>query len=115
MIRNITGGAGIHISGNSFTVPYVNMSNPSAGMIRYNGSSLEVYDGNVWITIPSSMPQVELDGWTMEAITWVRNKMAEEKRMQELAAKHPAVADALAARDRAEEAVRIAVELCDVR
>jgi len=115
MIRNITSGAGIHISNNSFSMPYVNMSNPSAGMLRYNGSSLEVYDGNIWLTMPSSMPQVELDGWSMGAITWARDKMAEEQRMQELAAKHPTVADALAARDRAEEAVRIAMALCDVK
>jgi hypothetical protein len=115
MIRNITSGAGINISNNSFSMPYVNMSNPSAGMLRYNGSSLEVYDGNVWITMLSSMPQVELDSWSMGAITWARDKMAEEQRMQELAAKHPTVADALAAKQKAEEAVRIAMALCDVK
>jgi len=115
MIRNITGGAGIRIGGNTFSMPYVNMNNPSAGMVRYNGSSLEVYDGNIWISMPNSMPQVELDSWSMGAITWARNKMDEEQRMQALAAKHPTVADALAARDKAEEAVRIAMALCDVK
>jgi hypothetical protein len=41
--------------------------------------------------------------------------MEEEKRMLELARNHPTVADALAARDRADEAVRIAVALCDTK
>jgi hypothetical protein len=41
--------------------------------------------------------------------------MEEEKRMLELAAQHPTVADALAAQQRAEEAVRIAVALCDIK
>jgi hypothetical protein len=41
--------------------------------------------------------------------------MEEEKRMLELAKTHPTVADALAAREQADEAVRIAVALCDVK
>jgi hypothetical protein len=41
--------------------------------------------------------------------------MEKEKRLEELAKKHPTVADALLARDRAEDAVRIAVALCDVK
>lgn len=115
MIRNITGGAGIHISGNTFSMPYVNMNNPSAGMVRYNGSSLEVYDGLAWILWTGAVPHVELDVRSVETLNWARNKMDEERRMQELAAKHPTVADALAARDRAEEAVRIAVAMCDTQ
>jgi hypothetical protein len=38
--------------------------------------------------------------------------MVEEQRIKDLASQHPTVADALAARDRADEAVRIAVALC---
>jgi hypothetical protein len=41
--------------------------------------------------------------------------MAEEARVKELAAKHPTVADALLARDRAEDAVKIAVAVCEVQ
>jgi hypothetical protein len=41
--------------------------------------------------------------------------MIEEERMMALAAQHPTVADALAAQKRAEEAVRIAVALCDIK
>lgn len=115
MIRNITNGAGIHIAGNVYNQPYVDMSRPSAGMVRYTGSNLEVYDGASWLPMVSSYPQIELDGPTMEAVQWTRRKMEEEKRMLELAQKHPAVADAMAARERAEEAVRIAVALCETQ
>jgi hypothetical protein len=113
MIRNITSGPGIHISGNIYNQPYVDMSRPSAGMVRYTGSNLEVYDGSSWLPMQSSYPQIELDGLTMETVQWARRKMEEEKHMLAMAKKHPTVADALLARDRAEDAVRIAVALCD--
>lgn len=115
MIRNITGGYGIHVSGNVYNSPYVDMTRPSAGMVRYNGTNIEVYDGASWLPMTSSYPQIELDGVTQEALQWARNRMEEEKRMLELAKKHPTVADALAARERADEVVRIAVALCDTK
>lgn len=115
MIRNITPGPGIHIAGNVYNQPYVDMSRPSAGMLRYNGSNIEVYDGGSWLPMTSSYPQIELDNLTVEAVQWARRKMEEEKRMLALAQQHPTVADALAARERADEAVRIAMALCEVK
>ena len=73
------------------------MSRPSAGMVRYSGSNFEVYNGSDWVYFSSSIPQIELDGVTQEAVQWVRRKMEEEKQLLELAKKHPAVADAMAA------------------
>jgi hypothetical protein len=84
-------------------------------MIRYVSNNLEVYDGSSWLPLQSSYPTIELDGITQEAIQWTRRRMEEEKRMLELAKTHPTVADALTAREQAEEAVRIAVALCDVK
>jgi 23S rRNA maturation-related 3'-5' exoribonuclease YhaM len=115
MIRNITGGAGIHISGSVYNAPYIDTTRASAGMVRYIGGNLEVYDGSSWLPLQSSYPTIELDGVTVEVVQWARRRMEEEKRMLELARNHPTVADALAARERAEEAVRIAVALCDVK
>ena len=115
MIRNITGGAGITVSGSSYSAPYIDNTRASAGMVRYVNGNIEVYDGGSWLTLQSSYPTVELDGVTQEAIQWTRRRMEEEKRMLELAKNHPTVADALAARERAEEAVRIAVALCDIK
>ena len=111
MIKNITPGPGIYIAGNNYSTPYVDMSRPSAGMMRSNGSSVEVYDGSVWLTLSAGFPQVELDGVTQEAIQWVRRKMEEEKQLLELAKKHPAVADALEALQRAEDQVKIVAAL----
>lgn len=115
MIRNITGGSGIHVSGSVYNAPYVDSTRASAGMVRFISNNFEVYDGSSWLPLQSSYPQVELDGITQEAIQWTRRQMEEEKRMLELAKTHPTVADALAARERAEDAVRIAVALCDIK
>ena len=115
MIRNITGGTGINVSGSVYNSPYIDTTRASAGMVRYIGNNLEVYDGSSWLPLQSSYPMVELDGLTTETVRWAQRKMIEEERMLELATKHPTVADALAARQRAEEAVHIAVALCDVK
>ena len=116
MIRNITAGYGIHIGGTtSYSTPYIDSTRPSAGMVRYLNNNLEIYDGSSWITMQTSYPQVELSSDVQSVIAWAQAKMAEEARIAKLAANHPTVADALLARDRAEDAVRIAVALCDVK
>jgi hypothetical protein len=115
MIRNITVGPGIHISNNDYSTPYIDMARPSAGMVRCNGSSIEVYDGSVWLTMSSNTPQIKLDLVAQEAVEWVRRKMEEEKRMLELAKKHPSVADALAAVSHAQEQLDIVAALVDVK
>lgn len=115
MIRNITGGNGIMVSGSNYSAPYIDNTRASAGMVRYNNGNVEVYDGGSWLIMQSSYPTIELDHETREILRWAQNRMVEEERMKELAKSHPAVADALAARERADEAVRIAVALCDVQ
>jgi len=111
MIKGITAGPGIHISGNDYSTPYIDMARPSAGMVRCNGSSIEVYDGVVWLTLSSNTPQIELDPVAQEAVEWVRHKMEQEKRMLELAKKHPAVADAMAIVSHAQEQLDIVTAL----
>jgi hypothetical protein len=111
MIKNITPGPGIYIAANSHSTPYVDMSQHSAGMVRYNGSNFEVYNGSNWSQFSSSIPQIELDGATQEAIQWVRRRMEQEKRLEELAKQHPAVADALATVSHAQEQLDIVAAL----
>jgi hypothetical protein len=113
MIKNITAGQGIYITNNGHSMPYIDMTRASAGMVRYNNNNFEIYDGSSWLVMQSSYPQVELNGDTQAVINWARTKMAEESRARELAAKHPAVADALQAVARAEEQVRIVTALVD--
>lgn len=115
MIKAIIGGPGLSVSNGSFPSSYIDMSRPSAGMTRYTGNNLEVYDGSMWVIISSGAAHVSLDNVTLEALQWVRAKMEQEKRMTELAKSHPTIADALLARDRADEAVKIAVALCDTK
>jgi hypothetical protein len=115
MIRNITAGYGIHIGGGNYNTPYIDATRPSAGMVRYLNNNFEIYDGSNWMTMQASYPQVELSGEVQSILAWAQGKMAEEARVKELAAKHPTVADALLARDRAEDAVKIAVALCEVQ
>ena len=111
MINTILNGAGINVIVGGSSTPYIDMTRTSAGMVRYNNNNFEVYDGNSWIIMSSGMVQVSLDGVTLESLQWVRRKMTEEKRLEELAKNHPAVADAMTAVAQAQEQVAIVAAL----
>lgn len=95
MIRNIIGSRGITVMGGSTSYPYVNMSNPSAGMVRYNGNNqnMEVYDGSSWMTISGNSATVELDADTQSLLEWARAKRAEEDYLKREAEKNPTIRD----------------------
>jgi hypothetical protein len=122
MIKNITPGSGININNNhhsawpSFYNTVSSSGNSLVGQLRYNGSSqnLEVYDGTSWLIMNSAYPTIELSPHVQAVVAWAQTKMAEESRIRELAAKHPAVADALGALQRAEEQVQIVTALVDM-
>ena len=118
MIKNITAGPGLTVQNNysnwpSFYNNSASANNTLVGQVRYNGSAqcMEVYDGMTWLTMTSASPTVDLAPHVQAAVDWARIKMAEESRLKELAAKHPAVADALEALKRAEEQVQIVAAL----
>ena len=120
MIKGINTGTGLQANNGYTTWPQFynsmqNTGNSLIGSVRYNGSSqnLEVYDGNSWLIMSASYPTVELAPHVQAVVAWAQTKMAEEARIKELAAKHPTVADALAAVDKAEEQVRIVAALVD--
>jgi hypothetical protein len=115
MIRNITGAAGIYVTGSVYNAPYIDTTRASAGLVRYQNGNLEVFDGSSWLPLQSSYPTIELDSITRAALEWVKQKMEEEHEMLALAQTHPTVADALAARQHAEEALQITVALCDTK
>ena len=114
MINTIMNGAGINVINGSFSTPYIDMTRASAGMVRYNSSNFEVYDGNSWITMAGGAAQITLDGVTLESLQWVRRKMEEEKRLEELAKSHPTVADAIDAVRLAKQQLKTVVALCTV-
>ena len=117
MIKAIhTLGKYIQVIGGSAST-YVN-ANPGAqgvGNLRFNTSAqrLEVYDGMIWLELNMPHASVGLNGAAEEAIDWVRQQMAEEKRLAVLAKEHPAVEDALEAVRQAQERVRIVAALVD--
>ena len=93
MITTITGGPGITISNGGGYMPHVEMTNPSAGMVRYNNSNLEVYDGYSWLILQSRHSQVNLSPEIQEIVIWARQKMAKEAEISKLAEKFPAISD----------------------
>ena len=101
MIKNITGGQYIQVMGGSTSHPYVNMSNPSAGMMRYNGlnQNMEVYDGTSWMTISGNSSMVDLNNDAKELLEWARAKRAEELYLKREAEKNPTIKDLLNQRD----------------
>ncbi len=113
MIKDISGNNFIQVSGSSGFTPYVNMSNPSAGMMRYNGNvqQMEVYDGSSWLSFTSDHAYVGLDQSASAAITWALNKMAEEAELQRLAHDHPAVRAAYEVFKRAGEQLKTTIIL----
>ena len=96
---------------------YVNAYSGSQGVgnLRFNTTNqqLEVYDGTNWVMLNTPDVTVGLHDEAEQLLDWVRQKRDEESRIQELAAKHPAVADALAALKKAEEKVQIVAALVE--
>jgi hypothetical protein len=122
MIKNITPGPGLTINNShsawpSFYNTVSSTGNSLVGQLRYNGSSqnLEVYDGNSWLMMNSAYPTIELAPHVQAVVAWAQTKMAEESRIAKLAAKHPAVADAVEALKKAEEQVQIITALVDTK
>jgi hypothetical protein len=119
MIKAIhTSGKYIQVIGGSAST-YVSAQAGSQGVgnLRFNTSQqrLEVYDGMTWLELNTPHASVGLNVTAEEAIDWVQRQMAEEKRLEALAKKHPAVADALAAVDKANEQVKIVAALVDTK
>lgn len=105
MIKGIySGGRYIQVSNGQPGTPSVYNNNPGgqvgaqsfAGQLRYNASAsgLEVFDGNMWQRMDSSVAQVGLNSIAEEALDWVRQKMQEEKDMYERMKRHPGLRDA---------------------
>jgi hypothetical protein len=98
---------------NTGSTPWVSStpSHSGQGQMRFVNNRIEVWDGGTWI---GAMPAITV-GMTPvaeSALSWAIERQAQEKRWAELAEQHPAVADALAARDRAEAALSVIAKLC---
>ena len=104
----------VEASGQSYNAPYINMGNTSAGMVRYNNNQFEVYDGNMWHNIGGNgQAMVTMTSNAVSAIMWAENKMYDELRLKRLAEKHPAVADAVAQLQQAEDRLQVVATLVE--
>jgi hypothetical protein len=120
MIKNIIPGTGITVTNDFASWPSFYNSpsgNSLVGQMRYNGSNqcIEVYDGHNWLMMGTGHPTVELAPHVQAVVAWAQVKMAEEARINELAAKHPIVADALEGLKKAYERVDVVAALCEVK
>jgi hypothetical protein len=93
MIKGLVGSRGIAVSGGNTSLPYVgpNTSNPMTGMLRINGTEMEVFNGSSWQMIVTSYATVELDNETIMLIEWARKKKLEEEMLLTLPSDYPAV------------------------
>ena len=113
MITNISGGTHIVVSNGNPSGPYISNYNNKGmvGMVRYNNSQLEVYDGTAWLILASSPTNIELTGSANAAIAWAMSKMAEEAELQRMADSHPAVKAAYENMKRAAEQLKATIIL----
>ena len=115
MIKSISSSSSgyLNVSGYNNN-PYVSVdhNNPVSGMIRMNGSNLEVFNGSGWIQFGTSA-EVSLTGAAISALDWCHKTMAEESRIKELAAKSVTVADALAKYEAAQAQLKMVLTLTD--
>jgi len=94
---------------------YINNYSGSQGVgnMRFNTSNqtMEVYDGVTWQILKMGESTVSLTQDAVEALDWAKQKRAEERKLKELAERHPAVADALDAVEQAKTKLKIITEL----
>lgn len=93
MIKSLSVGRGLTVAGGINSPTYINMNNPSAGMMRYNGNNIEVYDGSSWIIMQSSHAVIEFDPDTHSLLEWARKKREEERVLEKLAQEHSSIKD----------------------
>jgi hypothetical protein len=113
MITNIYGTSPYITVSSSINGPYISPGAASAGLVRYHNSQTQVYDGNAWLALGGSS-SVGLSSNAEQALGWAIKKMTQEKAAQDLAKKHPTVADALDAVRLAEQQLQTVVALCTV-
>jgi hypothetical protein len=97
MINTVTSSSQHLYAAGGSSMPYVSMNhnNPSQGMLRLNGSDMEVFDGNTWMKIYASSANVGLNTEAEQAISWAIKQMKQEQEWYKLASTNQAVRIAL--------------------
>ena len=113
MIKGLQGISGITVSAGNTALPYIgpNTSNPMTGMMRINGTEIEVFNGSNWLQLSTSYATVGLDQDVLDIVQWARKQRDKELEYKLLAKDHPAVQHAIDAIKRAEEQLELIVNL----
>ena len=96
MIKNVSAGAGLVVSGGQ---PFVAVGYSSAGLgignMRWNSmrNDVEVYDGATWAAFSNNSIHIGLSTDILDTLAWARLKMSEERHRADLAKHHPALKD----------------------
>ena len=104
MIKGIMGNGGVMVSGGNTALPYIgpNANSPIQGMIRINGTDMEVFNGTGWQTLSTSYATVGLDQETQDLLQWARTQRTLERNRAVLIENNPALENAYKAILRAE-------------
>jgi hypothetical protein len=93
MIKSVTQSGRYTQVSNGNASTYVNGYSGAQGIgnMRFNttSQSIEVFDGNNWITLNMSYATVGLTGEAESLLDWARQKKDEELRLQEMIKKYP--------------------------
>jgi hypothetical protein len=105
MIKGLSGSIGIDVSGGNVSIPYIspNHNNPIQGMLRINGTEVEVFNGTGWQTFGASYATVAFDDDTQSLLQWARIERNRQLERERKAQEHPALQNALDAIKRAED------------
>ena len=97
MIKGLQGISGITVSGGNTALPYIgpNSNNPMTGMMRINGTEIEVFNGSSWQMLSTSYATVGLDQDVLDIVQWARKRRDEESKWYKLASSNEAVRIAL--------------------
>lgn len=105
MIKGLMGNQGVVVSGGNTALPYVNQnpSNPLTGMLRINGTEMEVFTGNGWQILSTSYATVSLDQDTQDLLQWARAQRTMALNRMHLAQNNPALMKVLTRIKKAED------------
>ena len=105
MIKGIMGSQGVVVSGGNTSLPYIgsNPANPVQGMMRVNGTEIEVFNNTGWQPIGTSYATVSLDPESQDLLQWARIQRQLEQNRVTLIKNNPALQKAYEAVKRAED------------
>jgi hypothetical protein len=106
-----TEGPWLNVTGAGSSLPHIpENQNPMQGVLRCMGGRLEAWNGTYWTPI-SEYASFSLSSQANNTLAWAYKKMTQEADLLHLADQNPAVADALAAVQAAEEKLQVVIAL----